>query len=54
MAEDEKKFKEAAKKLLDAGENIESGSEKELYWLAKSEKLILRHRLYEIIRGKSI
>ena len=54
MDEQEKEFKKEALELLKAGEGLEIGSEAELDWLANCEKLILRHRLFEIIRGKSI
>jgi len=54
MDEEEKKFKEEALKLLVKGDLIVSGSEEELDWLANCEKLILRHRLFEIIRGEAI
>jgi len=33
---------------------LKPGSIEELDWLARAEKLILRHRLFEIIRGKAI
>ena len=55
MDRDEKQFKEAAQELLDADEDLmPMGSDEELDWLAKCEKLILQHRLFEIIRGKAI
>jgi len=54
MDEEEKKFKEEAERLLLAGVDLKKGSLEELQWLADTEKLILRHRLFEIIRGKAI
>ena len=54
MDRDEERFKEEAGAILDASYDLEPGSEEELDWLAKSEKLILKHRLLEIIKGKAI
>ena len=54
MDEEENKFKEEANKLQAKGDLLVPGSEEELDWLAKTEKLILQHRLFEIVRGKSI
>jgi len=52
--EEEEIFKEEALELLKAGEGLEIGSEAELDWKSQSEKLILQHRLFEIIRGRAI
>ena len=52
MDEEEKKFKEAAQELLDEVDVLEQGSAEELEWLVRAEKMIIIHRLHEIIRGK--
>lgn len=49
----EKQFKIEAQRLEQESKFLKPGSVEEVDWLSRAERLIVRHRRYEIIRSKA-
>lgn len=54
MDDFEQELKEQARMLFAESVSLEPGSIEEVDLLERSERLIVKNRLYEIIKGKSI